>query len=54
MSNYLILHCIVLSGIILFPIPFLKRNQEERQKSSEYQTEMGIMNDSHSGENLSS
>ena len=42
---------IILSGIILFAIPALKRGTEIRQKLTKKQTEMGVL--SYSTQNLS-
>lgn len=42
---------IVLSGIILFPIPILKQRNERRQKSTKCQLDMDVV--SNSKQNLS-
>jgi hypothetical protein len=34
---------IVLSGVILFAIPFLQRRKERRQKPTKHQLEMGVL-----------
>lgn len=42
---------IVLSGIILFAIPIIKRRQENRQQPTKHQLDMGVL--SYSKQNLS-
>jgi len=42
---------ILLSGLILFAIPLIKRRQERRQQPTKHQLEMGVL--SYSRQNLS-